>query len=54
MDLIALGFYAVICGLLSLFAPRFGGLLPRVAIGATVGIAASIALPILKGAMGAY
>ena len=37
MDPIAIVFYAVICGLLSLFAPQFGGLAPRLAVGAAVG-----------------
>ncbi len=54
MDPIALVFYAVICGCLSLFAPRFGGMAPRLAVGAAVGIAASLALPLIRGAIGAY
>lgn len=54
MDPIAIVFYAAICGLLSLFAPQFGGVAPRLAVGAVVGIAAAIALPLLKGAMGFY
>lgn len=54
MDPIAIVFYAVICGTLSAFAPQFGGMAPRLAIGAAVGIAAAIVLPLIKGAMGLY
>lgn len=51
MDPIAIAFYAAICGCLSLFAPRFGGMLPRLAVGAVVGIGAAVALPLVKTAM---
>ncbi|MDJ1009345.1 MAG: hypothetical protein QNJ13_16130 [Paracoccaceae bacterium] len=51
MDPIAIVFYAIICGCLSLFAPSLGGMAPRLAVGAAVGIAASIALPFLRTAM---
>lgn len=54
MEPISLVFYAVICGLLSLFAPNLGGALPRMAIGAIVGIGAAICLPFVKGMMGIY
>ncbi len=52
MDPIALVFYAVICGLLSLFAPSLGGMLPRLALGAVVGIVAAALLPALKALIG--
>ena len=52
MEPISLIFYAVVCGLLSLFAPSLGGRLPRLAVGAGVGVIAAIVLPVLRGAMG--
>jgi len=52
MDPIALAFYAVICGLLSLFAPTLGGMVPRLAFGAIVGIVAAALLPALKTLIG--
>ncbi|WP_412563676.1 hypothetical protein [Thalassobius sp. MITS945101] len=52
MDPIALVFYAVICGLLSLFAPSLGGMVPRLALGAVVGIVAAALLPTLKALIG--
>lgn len=54
MDYVALGFYAAICGLLSVFAPQFGTFYIRFAIGATVGAVCAFILPILKGAIGPY
>ena len=54
MEPISLVFYAVICGLLSVFAPNLGGALPRMAVGAVVGIAAAATLPILRGMMVGY
>lgn len=52
MDPISLAFYAVVCGLLSLFAPNLGGRVPRLAVGAGVGVVAATLLPILNGMMG--
>ncbi|WP_421701931.1 hypothetical protein [Aliiroseovarius sp.] len=52
MDPVALGFYAVICGLLSLAAPSLGRPFLRLGIGALVGIIAAAVLPMLKSAMG--
>ena len=49
MDPIALAFYAIICGALSVFAPNLGGFLPRLAAGAAVGIIAATLLPVIKG-----
>ncbi len=54
MDPISISFYAVICGLLGLVAPRLGGVIPRLATGAVVGIVAAVVLPFLKGLMGGY
>ncbi|MEL7212323.1 MAG: hypothetical protein AAGK92_06655 [Pseudomonadota bacterium] len=45
MDPITLIFYAVVCGILSLFAPHLGGRLRRLAVGAGVGVIAASALP---------
>lgn len=54
MELLSLVFYAVVCGVLSLFAPWLGGVLPRLATGAVVGLAAAALLPVLRGMMGGY
>ena len=51
MDPIALTFYAVICGLLSAVAPSLGGRLPRLAIGAVVGVIAAAVLPMVRTAL---
>jgi hypothetical protein len=52
MDVTALIFYAIVCGLLSLAAPTMGKPLIRVAVGTFVGIAAAVALPVLRGVFG--
>lgn len=54
MEPVSLVFYAVVCGLLSVFAPNFGGVMPRMAIGAVVGIVAAVSLPFLRGAVLGY
>ena len=54
MDWIALAFYACVCGGLGIAAPFLGGFLPRLAVGAVVGICAAILLPLLRGLMGGY
>ena len=51
MDPVSIVFYAVICGCLSLAAPRLGGLGPRLAVGAAVGIAAATALPLIRAGL---
>tara|TARA_R110002072_G_scaffold31178_1_gene96445 strand:- start:65 stop:181 length:117 start_codon:yes stop_codon:yes gene_type:complete len=33
-------------------APRLGGLVPRLAVGAGIGVIAAIALPVLRGMIG--
>jgi hypothetical protein len=52
MDYISLGFYAAVCGLLSLVAPGLGNMLARLGIGALVGIVAAALLPAFKGMTG--
>ena len=54
MDIIALGFYAVICGLLSVFAPHLGTFYVRFGIGAVIGAVSAVVLPMIKGMMGGY
>ena len=49
MDPLALAFYAIICGALSVLAPNLGGFLPRLAAGAAVGLVAAGFLPVIKG-----
>jgi hypothetical protein len=52
MDVTALVFYALVCGLLSLAAPTLGKPVLRLGIGAIVGIAAAALLPLLRGMLG--
>lgn len=52
MDPITLGFYAFVCGILSWFAPNLGGRIPRLAIGAGVGVVAAASLPTLRSFAG--
>jgi hypothetical protein len=53
MDVTALIFYAIVCGLLSLASPTHGQTpVTRLAIGAVVGIAAAALLPVLRGMFG--
>lgn len=52
MDPVALIFYALVCGSLSAFAPKFGGVGLRMAAGAAVGIVAALVLPWAKSAFG--
>lgn len=54
MDPIALVFYAVICACLSFFAPNLGGMVPRLFVGAVVGIGAAVALPFVQTMVGTY
>ncbi|NKX45245.1 hypothetical protein [Roseicyclus persicicus] len=51
MDVTALAFYAAVCALLSLAAPRLGTPLLRLGVGALVGIAAAALLPVLRAAL---
>ena len=52
MDLISLGFYAAICGVLSAASPAFCGFIIRFGIGIAVGAGAALLLPMLKVALG--
>ena len=52
MDPIAIAFYAIICGVLGVLAPNLGGTLPRLAIGAVVGVMAALIFPALRGLLG--
>lgn len=51
MEPLSIGYYAIICGLLSMFAPTFGGIFPRFAAGAAVGFMAAATLPMVIGLM---
>jgi len=52
MDPITITFYAVICGVLSMVAPNLGGTIPRLGIGAIVGILAAAVLPVIRSIIG--
>jgi hypothetical protein len=52
MDPISITFYAVICGVLSMVAPNLGGTIPRLGIGAVVGVLAAVALPFIRSTIG--
>ncbi|MHA3979630.1 hypothetical protein ACW9UR_18300 [Halovulum sp. GXIMD14794] len=48
MDLIALIYYAIVCGALGCYAPQIGGFFTRLAVGAAVGVIAALVLPLLR------
>ena len=52
MDLIALAFYAAVCGMLSVLAPSLGGRVQRLGIGAVVGLVAASMLPLIRSLLG--
>lgn len=52
IDPIAMVFYAVVCAALAAFAPQRTGRVPRLALGAVVGLAAAALLPSLRGLLG--
>ena len=54
MDPFSLAFYAAVCGALSVVAPKLGSFLPRLAIGAVVGLLAAMLLPLVRGLIGGY
>ncbi|MCF2871248.1 hypothetical protein L0664_09255 [Octadecabacter sp. G9-8] len=54
MDPITIAFYAVVCGCLSVVAPKFPGLPVRLGVGAGVGIIAASVLPLIKEMMHVY
>jgi hypothetical protein len=51
-DATVIAWYAVICGVLSAFAPSFGGRIVRIVIGGIVGIVAATMLPMVRSLMG--
>jgi hypothetical protein len=53
MDITALSFYAVVCGVLSFAAPSLGKPFMRFILGAVIGILAALLLPSLKAYLGA-
>ena len=52
MDIVALAFYALVCGVLSIAAPQIGSPAKRMVIGAGVGIIAAAVLPVIRSALG--
>lgn len=54
MDPVTVGFYATVCGALSVAGPRLGTFLPRLLIGACVGIVAAMLLPVIRQGLGFY
>ncbi|MEM6636913.1 MAG: hypothetical protein AAF667_13600 [Pseudomonadota bacterium] len=52
MDTTTLLFYAAICGLLSVFAPRLGGWTNRFGIGVVIGLLSATSLPALRSMVG--
>ena len=54
MEPISHAFYATVCGVLSVVAPRLGGFIPRLLIGAIVGVIAAVFLPFLRGLVTGY
>jgi hypothetical protein len=51
MDPVTLAFYALVCAVLSLFAPRLGGRTARLIVGALVGVLAAALLPLLRSGL---
>lgn len=52
MDPVTISFYALVCGVLGLFAPRLGNPALRLGAGVLVGVAAASLLPALRAALG--
>ncbi|MGR3367065.1 MAG: hypothetical protein ACU0CC_13885 [Sagittula sp.] len=52
MDPVSLGYYAAVCGLLSLAGPRLGRAPARLIVGALVGVVAVAFLPSFRAALG--
>jgi hypothetical protein len=53
MDITALSFYAVVCGVINFAAPRLGKPYMRFFLGAITSILAALLLPSLKAMLGA-
>ena len=51
MDMLTLVYYAAICGVLSLVAPRLGRRYIRFGIGVAVGTGAAVVLPVISAAL---
>jgi len=54
MDFVTLAYYGLICGILSLAAPRLGNRMVRLAIGVVVGLIAAGVLPLARAALAGY
>lgn len=52
MDPVTLGFYALVCGVLSVLSPGLGPMGTRLIIGAVVGVLAATMLPMVRGSLG--
>jgi len=52
MDVIALTYYAIVCGVLGLIGPKLGAPITRLGVGAVVGIVAASSLPVVKSFLG--
>jgi hypothetical protein len=52
MDPVTLGFYAIVCGMLSVVSPGLGPMGTRLIIGAGVGLVAAAFLPFIRGSLG--
>lgn len=48
MDPVTMAFYAVVCGVLGVFAPSLGTYWKRLIVGGIVGLVAATVLPVLK------
>jgi len=52
MDPIVITFYAVVCGVLGWAAPKLGGSVMRLGVGAIVGVIAVTVLPLVRAVIG--
>ncbi|WP_238548058.1 hypothetical protein [Meridianimarinicoccus roseus] len=52
MDMFPVTFYAVLCGLVGLLAPRFRRWYGRLVFGAVLGVSAAIVMPQLRALVG--
>ncbi|WP_319530308.1 hypothetical protein [uncultured Cohaesibacter sp.] len=52
MDIFATIFYAVVCAVLGIAAPRVSSFWMRIGMGALVGVVASNLLPVIKSLIG--
>ena len=54
MDTISVAYYATVCAILSLAAPRLGRRFVRLAVGAAVGLVAAAILPMIRTNLGGW